>query len=50
MSKPKFIRANLQEILQSGAGLDLRKARELITGWLGDPVLKEEFEDCYDKE
>jgi nucleoid DNA-binding protein len=31
MSKPKFTRADIQEILQSGAGLDLRKARE-VTG------------------
>jgi nucleoid DNA-binding protein len=35
MSKPKFIRANLQEILQSGAGLDLRKARKLTGRIIG---------------
>jgi nucleoid DNA-binding protein len=35
MSKPKFIRANLQEILQSGTGLDLRKARELTDRIIG---------------
>jgi nucleoid DNA-binding protein len=29
MSTPKFTRSRIQEILMSGAGLDLRKARKL---------------------
>jgi hypothetical protein len=29
MSKPKFTRYRIQEILRSGAGLDLRQARKL---------------------
>ena len=29
MSKPKFTRASLQEILRSGAGLEVSQAREL---------------------
>jgi nucleoid DNA-binding protein len=29
MGKPKFTRINIQEIIQSGAGLDTRRAREL---------------------
>jgi nucleoid DNA-binding protein len=35
MSKPKFTRSRIQEILISGAGLDLRKARELTGRIIG---------------
>jgi nucleoid DNA-binding protein len=37
MSKPKFTRADLQEILQSVAGLDLRTAR-MLTGRIIEAV------------
>jgi nucleoid DNA-binding protein len=35
MSKPKFTRSRIQEILRSGAGLDLRKARNLTAQIIG---------------
>jgi nucleoid DNA-binding protein len=35
MSKPKFTRYRIQEILMSGAGLDLRKARKLTDRIIG---------------
>jgi nucleoid DNA-binding protein len=35
MSKPKFTRRRIQEILMSGAGLDLRKARKLTGRIIG---------------
>jgi nucleoid DNA-binding protein len=35
MSEPKFTRSRIQEILMSGAGLDLRRARELTGRIIG---------------
>jgi nucleoid DNA-binding protein len=35
MSKPKFTRARIQEIIRSGAGLDLHKARKLTEQIIG---------------
>jgi nucleoid DNA-binding protein len=35
MSKPKFTRANIQEIIRSEAGLDQRQARELTARIIG---------------